>query len=90
MKLQIKMLEGRRRGLERKRNELIEKQQDKETEKLKEENWGRQVNIKGTVDVNLSDPPIIVAYPIHNTVPFKPRTNKMNKTSFYSSCKVLV
>ena len=59
MKLQIKMLEGRRRGLERKRNELIEKQQDKETEKLKEENWGRKVNIKGTVDVSLSDPPII-------------------------------
>ena len=67
MKLQIKMLEGRKRDLERKRNELIEKQQDEETEKLKEENWGRQVNIKGTVDVNLSDPPIIVAYPIHNT-----------------------
>ena len=61
------MLEGRKRDLERKRNELIEKQQDEETEKLKEENWGRQVNIKGTVDVNLSDPPIIVAYPIHNT-----------------------
>ena len=59
MKLQIKMLEGRRRGLERKRNELIEKQQDKETEKLKEENWGRKVNVKGTVDVSLSDPPII-------------------------------
>ena len=67
MKLQIKMLEGRKRDLERKRNELIEKQQDEETEKLKEENWGRQVNIKGTVDVNLSDPPIIVTYPIHNT-----------------------
>ena len=67
MKLQIKMLEGRKRDLERKRNELIEKQQDEETEKLKEENWGRQVNIKGTVDVILSDPPIIVAYPIHNT-----------------------
>ena len=61
------MLEGRKRDLERKRNELIEKQQDEETEKLKEENWGRQVNIKGTVDVILSDPPIIVAYPIHNT-----------------------
>ena len=45
--------------MERKRNELIEKQQDKETEKLKEENWGRKVNIKGTVDVSLSDPPII-------------------------------
>ena len=61
MKLQIKMLEGRRRGLERKRNELIEKQQDEETEKLKEKNWGRQVNIKGTVDVYLRDPPIIEA-----------------------------
>jgi len=38
----IRALEGRKRFLERRKNELTEKIQDKETEKVKGENWGRK------------------------------------------------